>query len=179
MKKHKIFSLIITLVLTLGLLASCTGETLPKTDETSAIDTTNNEDPEVSVESIAVADSGSNEEIAQAWMDSWIDMYKALPDGDEAQLSDGVVDDLRIKFVSNDGDQRAFVFHVEVSIRPTKSIGTNGYWMVGNTGPSPGRASSWGQLYREIELKLSDDGLFHFVEMGTGGVGHSKGYSEP
>ena len=31
-------------------------------------------------------------------------------------------------------------------------------------------------MYREVELKLGDDGRYHFGELGTGGVGHSENY---
>jgi hypothetical protein len=29
-------------------------------------------------------------------------------------------------------------------------------------------------MYHEVMLRMEDDGKYHFVEMGTGGVGHSE-----
>jgi hypothetical protein len=103
-------------------------------------------------------------------------MYKALPKDNMAYITEGAVDRLKITKVSKEGQPKAFVFSVTCSVRPTYPIGRNAFWMAGNTGNSPGRDETWGQMYREVELRLEDDGKYHFVEMGTGGVGHSKDY---
>ena len=129
-------------------------------------------------EEIAVEDMGDNEKTALAWMEAWFDMYKALPEDSMAYISAGTVDDLDIIKVSKEGQPKAFVFSVTLSVRPTYPIGRNVFWMAGNTGNSPGRDETWGQMYREVELRIETDGRYHFVEMGTGGVGHSKDYED-
>ncbi|HWQ76674.1 MAG TPA: M56 family metallopeptidase [Syntrophomonas sp.] len=122
---------------------------------------------------IVVDDFGSNEQTALAWMDAWFDMYKALPKDNMAYITQGEVDSLEIIKVSKEGLPKAFVFSVTFSVRPTYPISSNAFWMAGNTGNSPGRDETWGQMYREVELRLEDDGRYHFAEMGTGGVGRS------
>ncbi len=127
-------------------------------------------------EEIAVDDKGQNEKTALAWMEAWFDMYKALPENNMARITEGAVDDLDITMVSKEGAPKAFVFSVTLSIRPTYPIASNGFWMPGNTGNSPGRDETWGRMYREVELRMGDDFRYHFAEMGTGGVGHSQDY---
>jgi beta-lactamase regulating signal transducer with metallopeptidase domain len=141
----------------------------PQTEIEAAQQSVNNEE-------ITVDDKGSNEKTALAWMEAWFDMYKALPKDNMAYITEGAVDRLKITKVSKEGQPKAFVFSVTCSVRPTYPIGRNAFWMAGNTGNSPGRDETWGQMYREVELRLEDDGKYHFVEMGTGGVGHSKDY---
>lgn len=128
----------------------------------------------VNNEEIVVTDMGSNEKTALAWMDMWFDLYKALPEDNMAHITEGVVDDLNIIMISKKGLPKAFVFSVTLSIRPTYPIASNGFWMPGNTGNSPGRDETWGQLYREVALRVGDDGRYYFVEIGTGGVGRSE-----
>lgn len=127
-------------------------------------------------EEIAVDDKGSNEKTALVWMDAWFDMYKALSKDNMAHISEGVVDDLDILKVSKERLPKSFVFSVTFSVRPTYPIARNAFWMAGNTGNSPGRDKTWGQMYREVELRMGDDGRYHFAEMGTGAVGHSGNY---
>ncbi|MGI6162796.1 MAG: M56 family metallopeptidase [Bacillota bacterium] len=127
-------------------------------------------------EEIVVDDMDNYRATAHAWMEAWFDMFKALPKDNMAYISEGVVDSLNIIRISKEGSPRAFVFSVTFSVRPTYPIARNSFWMAGNTGPSPGRDETWGQMYREVELKLGDDGWYHFGEMGTGGVGHSENY---
>ena len=127
-------------------------------------------------EEIVVDDKGSNEKTALAWMDAWFDMYKVLPSDNMAHISEGVVDDLDILKVSKERLPKWFVFSVTFSVRPTYPIARNAFWMAGNTGNSPGRDKTWGQMYREVELRMGDDGRYHFAEMGTGAVGHSENY---
>ncbi len=136
-----------------------------------------NEDQKlIKIENISVEDLGTNEEIAEAWMGAWFDMFKALPTDNTIHISDGVIDRLEIKKVSKIGLPKAFVFSVTFSLRPTYPIEKNTYWMAGNTGNSPGRDNTWGQMYREVELRREDDGRYHFVELGTGGVGNNDEY---
>lgn len=127
-------------------------------------------------EEIVVDDMDNYRATAHAWMEAWFDMFKALPKDNMAYISEGVVDSLDIIRISKEGSPRAFVFAVHFSVRPTYPIARNSFWMADNTGPSPGRDETWGQMYREVELKLGDDGRYHFGEMGTGGVGLGKGY---
>ncbi|MCQ1530701.1 M56 family metallopeptidase [Lutispora saccharofermentans] len=131
----------------------------------------------VKTENIIADNLGDNEKTAQAWMDAWFAMFKVLPENNMARITDGVIDSLEIKKVSKEGLPKAFVFSVEFSVRPTYPIARNAFWMAGNTGNSPGRDETWGQMYREVELRLEDDGRYHFVEMGTGGVGSSGEYN--
>lgn len=130
----------------------------------------------VKTKDVIVDDLGSNEKIAQAWMDEWFAMLKALPENNMARITDGVIDSLEIIKISKEGLAKAFVFSVTFSVRPTYPIGRNAFWMAGNTGNSPGRDETWGQMYREVELRLGDDGRYHFVSMGTGAVGRSDEY---
>jgi beta-lactamase regulating signal transducer with metallopeptidase domain len=134
----------------------------------------------IKTEDISVGDSvgdlGSNEGIAQAWMEAWFAMFKVLPENNMARIADGVIDSLEIKKISKEGLPKAFVFSVTLSVRPTYPIAHNAFWAAGNTGNSPGRDETWGQMYREVELRLEDDGWYHFVSMGTGGVGNSTAY---
>jgi hypothetical protein len=130
----------------------------------------------VNNEEIAVKDMGSNEKTSLAWMEAWFDMYKALPEDNMAHITEGVVDDLDIIMVSKEGLPKAFVFSVTLSIRPTYPITSNGFWMPGNTGNSPGRDDTWGQMSHQVELRFGDDGKYHFVSMGTGGVGSLDTY---
>ncbi len=130
----------------------------------------------VKTEEIVVDDMGSNRATAFKWMEAWLGMYKALPKDNMAYISEGAVDSLDIIMLSKEGSPKAFVFAVRFSVRPTYPIASNSFWMAGNTGESPGKDETWGQMYREVELKLGDDGRYHFGEMGTGGVGHGKGY---
>lgn len=128
----------------------------------------------VNDEEIKVDDKGSNEKTALAWIEAWFDMYKALPKDNMAYISESAVDDLDIIKVSKEGLPPAFVFSVTFSVRPTYPIARNAFWMAGNTGESPGRDETWGQMYREVELRRGDDGRYRFIEMGTGGVGNSE-----
>lgn len=130
----------------------------------------------VKTEDVMVYDSGSNEKIAQAWMNEWFAMYKKLPENNMAHITDGVIDRLEIIKISKEGLPKAFVFSVTFSVRPTYPIGSNLFWMAGNTGMSPGRDKTWGQMYREIELRLESDGYYHFVSGGTGAVGGNDDY---
>ncbi|HWQ77880.1 MAG TPA: M56 family metallopeptidase [Anaerovoracaceae bacterium] len=130
----------------------------------------------VKYEEIAVDDMGSYEETAQAWMDAWFAMFKALPEDNMAHIADSAVDRLRITQVSKPGLPQAFIFSVTLSVRPTYSIGSNAFWMAGNTGNSPGRDETWGQMSREVELRIGDDGRYYYVSMGTGGAGNSDEY---
>jgi hypothetical protein len=125
-------------------------------------------------EEIAAEDTGDHEKTAQAWMEAWLDMYKELPKDNLAHIAEWAIDSLDIIRVSKPGRPQAFVFASEFSIRPTYPIGQNAFWMPGNTGPSPGLDETWGQMYHEVMLRMEDDGKYHFVEMGTGGVGHSE-----
>lgn len=127
-------------------------------------------------EDIMVYDSGNCEKIARAWMDEWFTMYKKLPENNMARITDGVIDRLEIIKISKEGLPKAFVFSTTFSVRPTYPIGHNSFWMAGNTGNSPGRDETWGQMYREIELRLGSDGYYHFVSMGTGAVGGNDEY---
>ena len=122
-------------------------------------------------EEIAVDDQGSNEKTARAWMEVWFDMYKALPKDNMAHIAQGEVDSLEISQVSKEGLPKAFIFSVTFSVRPTYPILSNGFWMPGNTGNSPVRDETWGQMSRVVELRQGDDGRYHFVSMGTGGAG--------
>jgi len=126
----------------------------------------------VKTEEIVVDDKVSNEQTALSWMVAWFDMYKALPRDNMAHISDGEVDSLKITQVSKEGMPKAFIFSVTFSVKPTYPIGSNPFWMAGNTGNSPGRDETWGQMYREVELRHGDDGRYHFVSMGTGGAGN-------
>ncbi|MEL7564283.1 MAG: M56 family metallopeptidase [Dehalobacterium sp.] len=132
----------------------------------------------VKPEEIVVDDLGSNEEIATAWMRVWFNMYKALPGYNMAYITEGVVDRLDIVRVSKEGLPKAFVFSVTFSVRPTYPIAGNVFWMAGNTGNSPGRDETWGQMYREVELRQGDDDRYHFVSMGTGGIGNGSDYED-
>jgi len=125
----------------------------------------------VNTEEIAVEDMGDNEKTARAWMVAWFDMYKALPRDNMAYITEGIVDSLQISQVSKEGLPKAFIFSVTFSVRPTYPIASNSFWAAGNTGSSPGRDETWGQMSREVELRQGDDGRYHFVSMGTGGAG--------
>ena len=127
----------------------------------------------IKTEEISVEDLGDREAIARAWMDEYFAMFKALPKDNMARITEGIVDSLDIKAISKEGLPKAFVFTVTFSVRPTYPIANNSFWMVGNTGESPGRDETWGQMYREVVLRLSSDGQYHYSEMGTGGYGHS------
>ena len=132
----------------------------------------------VKPEEVVVEDTGSNEKTALAWMEAWFDMLKALPDDNMAHISDGTVDRLKVIKISKEGLTQAFVFSVTFSIRPTYPIVSNAFWMAGNTGNSPGRDETWGQMSQEVELRLGDDGRYHFVSKGTGGVGSLEVYDD-
>lgn len=119
---------------------------------------------------------GSNEETALAWMNAWLDAYKELPENNMARLFDATVDNLSITKVSKEGLPPAFVFSVVFSVRPTYPIMNNACWMAGNTAESPGRDETWGQMGREAELRMGDDGKYHCVDMGTGGAGNAEDY---
>jgi|GEM_PF-2807712 len=127
-------------------------------------------------EEIVVDDQGSNEKTALAWMEAWFDMYKALPKDNMAHIAQGEVDSLEMSQVSKEELPKAFIFSVTFSVRPTYPIVSNGFWMPGNTGNSPGRDDTWGQMGREVELRQGDDGRYHFVSMGTGGAGNPDIY---
>lgn len=127
-------------------------------------------------EDIMVYDSGDYEKIARAWMDEWFTMYKKLPENNMARITDGVIDRLEIIKISKEGLPKAFVFSTTFSVRPTYPIEHNSFWMAGNTGNSPGRDETWGQMYHEVELRLGDDGYYRFVSMGTGAVGGNDEY---
>ena len=127
---------------------------------------------QISVRDITAQNLGDYEKTAYAWMDAWLGMYKSLPEDSLAHISDGAVDRLTVKLVSSN----VFVFEVDVSVRPTSPLKLNNYWLAGNIGASPNRDNTWGQIHREIELRLMDDGLFHLVDMGAEGVGFNKGY---
>lgn len=129
-------------------------------------------------EGIVVDDMGINEKTALAWMEAWFDMFKALSRDNMAYISDGAVDRLKVIKISKEGLPQAFVFSVTFSVRPTYPIASNAFWMAGNTGNSPGRDETWGQMSREVELRLGDDGRYHFVSMGTGGVGNGNDYED-
>jgi len=135
-----------------------------------------NEEMETLTNRLTVQDIGDYENIALMWMSAWIDMYKALPEDSVAYIANGAVDVLEVTMVSKEGEPKAFVFYVYASVQPTYPIGRNGYWMAGNTRPSPDRDSTWGQLYMEVELILMEDGQYHLSGTGAGGVGNSKGY---
>ena len=132
----------------------------------------------VKPEEVVVDDTGSNEKTALAWMEAWFAMLKALPEENMAHISDGAVDRLKITKVSKEGFPQAFVFSVTFSVRPTYPIASNAFWMAGNTGNSPGRDETWGQMSMLVELRLGDGGRYHFVSKGTGGVGRSEIYDE-
>ncbi len=127
---------------------------------------------------IAVDDMGDREKTAQAWMEAWLGMYKALPRDNMAHIAEWAIDSLDIIRVSKSGRPEAFVFSVTFSVRPTYPIAQNSFWMAGNTGESPGRDETWGQMYREVMLRAEDDGKYHFVEMGTGSVGYGEDMEE-
>lgn len=127
-------------------------------------------------EDITVPDSGISKKTATDWMAAYFEMLKALPKDNMAHITEGAIDNLEIKKVSKPGLQQAFVFSVTFSVKPTYPIAKNPFWMAGNTGNSPGKDETWGQLYREVELRLEGDGRYHFVEMGAGGVGHGDEY---
>jgi hypothetical protein len=129
-------------------------------------------------EEVVVDDKGSKEKTALAWMEAWFDMLKALPEDNMAHISEGAVDHLKIIKVSKEGLPQAFVFSVTFSVRPTYPIASNAFWMAGNTGNSPGRDETWGQMHQEVELRLGDDGRYRFVSKGTGGVGSSEVYDD-
>jgi len=133
----------------------------------------------VKPEEVLVDDMGSNEKTALAWMEAWFHMLKALPGDNMAHISEGAVDRLEIIRVSKEGLPKAFVFSVTFSVRPTYPIASNAFWMAGNTGNSPGRDETWGQMSRQVELRLGDDGKYRFVSMGTGGVGNGDDYEDP
>ncbi len=128
----------------------------------------------VKAEEIVVDDLGNNEKIARAWMEAWFAMFAALPEDNMARITAGAIDSLQITKVSKPELPKAFVFSVTCSVRPTYPIANNAFWMAGNTGNSPGRDETWGQLSREVALHIGDDGRYHFLEMGTGGVGRSE-----
>lgn len=130
----------------------------------------------VKTEEIAVDDKGQNEKTALAWMEAYLGMYKALPKDNMAYLAQGVVDRLKITQISKEGLPKAFIFSVTFSVRPTYPIASNAFWMAGNTGNSPGRDETWGQMSREVELRRDDDGRYHFVSIGTGGAGNPDIY---
>lgn len=127
-------------------------------------------------EEIVVDDKGHNEKTALAWIEAWFDMYKALPKDNMAYIAQGAVDRLEVIKISKEGRPKGFVFSVTFSVRPTYPIAGNPFWMAGNTGNSPGRDETWGQMYREVELRLGDDDRYHFVSMGTGAVGSLDEY---
>jgi hypothetical protein len=127
-------------------------------------------------EEVIVDDKGQNEKTALAWMEAYLGMYKALPQDNMAYIAQGVVDKLEVIKVSKEGLPEAFVFSVTFSVRPTYPITQGGFWAAGNTTESPGRDETWGQHYREVELRLEDDGKYHFVYMGTGAVGNLDVY---
>jgi len=127
-------------------------------------------------EEIAAKDMGDNEKTALAWMDAWFDMYKALPKDNIAYISDGVVDRLYIVKISKEGLPKAFVFSVIFSVRPTYPIAQGGFWAAGNTTESSGRDETWGQQHIEVELRLENDGNYHYVSSGTGAVGSLDTY---
>jgi hypothetical protein len=127
---------------------------------------------------IAVDDMGDREKTARAWMEAWLGMYKALPGDNMAHIAEWAIDRLDIIRVPKSGRPEAFVFSATFSVRPTYPIARNSFWMAGNTGESPGRDETWGQMYREIMLRAEDDGKYHFAEMGTGAVGYSENMEE-
>lgn len=133
----------------------------------------------VKPEEVMVDDMGSDDKTALAWMEAWFHMLKALPVDNMAHISEGAVDRLKVIRVSKKGLPRAFVFSVTFSVRPTYPIASNAFWMAGNTGNSPGRDETWGQMSRQVELRWGDDGKYRFVSMGTGGVGNSDDYEDP
>ncbi|MFZ7102381.1 MAG: DUF5301 domain-containing protein [Peptococcaceae bacterium] len=133
----------------------------------------------VKTEEIVVDDMGSNEKTALAWMEAWFYMLKALPGDNMAHISEGAVDHLEVIRVSKERLSKAFVFSVTFSVRPTYPIVSNAFWMAGNTGNSRGRDETWGQMSRQVELRWRDDGKYHFVSMGTGGVGNGDDYEDP
>lgn len=130
----------------------------------------------VKPEEIAVDDKGQNEKTALAWMEAYLGMYKALPKDNMAYIAQGVVDRLEVIKVSKEGLPKAFVFSVTFSVRPTYPIAQGGFWAAGNTTDSPGRDETWGQHHIEVELRLEDDGKYHFVYMGSGAVGSLDAY---
>lgn len=130
----------------------------------------------VKTEKISVDDKGSNEQTAQAWMEAWFDMYKALPEDNMAYILDGEVDSMKITQVSKEGLPKAFIFFVTFSVRPTYPIASNPIWMAGNTSNSPGRDETWGKMSREVELRQGNDSRYYFVSMGTGGAGNLDVY---
>ena len=73
----------------------------------------------VKTEEIVVDDKGHNEKTALAWMEAWLDMYKALPKDNMAYIAQGVVDRLEVIKLSKEGQPKGFVFSVTFSVRPT------------------------------------------------------------
>jgi hypothetical protein len=126
------------------------------------------------IEEIAVDDMGSNETTALAWMDAFFAVHQALPEDSMVHITDGIVDSFRILKTSREGLPLGFIFEVVYSVRPTYPIMRNSYWMAGNTAPSLGRDETWGQMYRQVALRMGDDGKYHFVDVGTGGVSVSS-----
>lgn len=124
----------------------------------------------VTVKTIAVPAGSTDEETALSWVTAWLDAYKALPNDSMGHLADGTVDSIEILETSPPGAAAAFTFAVNISIRPSYPIARNSFWMAGNTGPSPGRDETWGQLGREILLCREADGTYRCAEIGTGGV---------
>jgi hypothetical protein len=129
-------------------------------------------------EEIAVDDMGDREKTARVWMEAWLGMYKALPRDNMAHIAEWTIDRLDIIRVPKSGGPEAFVFSVTFSVRPTYPIAQNSFWMAENTGESPGRDETWGQMYREVMLRAEDDGKYHFAEMGTGSVGYGEDMEE-
>jgi len=130
---------------------------------------------EINADNITVQDSGDYEKVALDWMNAWLDVYKALPEDSVAYLADSTIDDLTVKYVSKEGVPKSFVFSVYFSVRPTYPIDQNSYWMAGNTVADSSRDYTWGCMYREVVLELTD-GLYGLGGMGTGGVGLGDGY---
>ena len=127
----------------------------------------------VNNEEIVVTDMGSNEKTALAWMDMWFDLYKALPEDNMAHITDGVVDDLNIIMISKRTSKSLCFFRHPFH---KANLSDCKQWILDarQHRQQSRQGRNMGQLYREVALRVGDDGRYYFVEIGTGGVGRSE-----
>lgn len=123
---------------------------------------------DVDADEIAVDNIGSDSEIATAWMDTWLAQHKALPRNSQSHIEDYSIDSIEIRINPNVLGPDVIYFRVYFSVKTDGPIMANDSWMPGNTKPHP-EDDTWGQIYREVELRLGDDGRYHLDEIGTGG----------